>query len=441
MTSNPYRELPQVNSLADEIGDGLPRPLAIAIARDALGLARDGIEAGETPDVIALGERLARSLRRSAGTRVINATGILLHTNLGRATWSEAALAAAGQAAAHPANIELDLASGERGRRGAYVQALLREATGAEAATVVNNNAAALLLTLAAIARGRSVPVARGELIEIGGSYRLPAVMETSGAKLIEVGTTNRTRAADYLVATQTHHCAALLKVHPSNFRVEGFTEEADLGQLAEIASETGIPLLYDLGSGWLDSAVPWAPSWLRNEPAVRQSLQMGADAVMFSGDKLLGGPQAGIVVGTSEVIDQLRAHPLARALRVDGVTLAALAATLEEHLSGSPVSIPFWRQALAEAGEIEKRATQLAGSIGGEVEDGESRVGAGSAPGMPIPTSLVRLRGRHDLFTALLEVDTPVLSRRDEGGLILDLRSVDPAEDADLIAIVQRCQ
>lgn len=441
VSENPYRELPSVDVLAGEIESDLPRRLVVSAARTAIELARQAISEGSDVDVAEEARKVLDALARSAGTRVVNATGVLLHTNLGRASWSEAALDRARSAADSSSNVELDLESGERGRRGEYVERLLCELTGSEAALVVNNNASALLLALAAVAGDRAVPVARGELIEIGGSYRLPAVMAASGARLVEVGTTNRTRVGDYQVALQTHDCGALLKVHPSNYRVEGFTEEATVIELAGLARETGLPLLYDLGSGLLDADVAWLPDWLRVEPAARQSLEAGADVVMFSGDKLLGGPQAGVVVGAAAQVARMRSNPLTRALRVDAITYAALGATLEAYLDGPPTSIPFWRHALEAVSALTTRSEILAVAIDGEVAEGVSRVGAGSAPGIEIPSPVVRVSGRQDLFQCLLAADTPVLARRDAGDLVIDLRAVEPNDDETIVAAILKCR
>ncbi|MGD2043712.1 MAG: L-seryl-tRNA(Sec) selenium transferase [Acidimicrobiia bacterium] len=441
MTESPYRQLPSVDVLAARIESGLPRRLEVLVARSALEEARQAIGRKEDVDVDEIATRLVVSLRRAAPQRVVNATGVMLHTNLGRANWSDKAIERARLAAGSFNNVELDLETGERGLRGRYVQTLLTELTGAEAALVVNNNASALLLALTATSRGRAVPVARGELIEIGGSYRLPAVMEASGALLVEVGTTNRTRVGDYQVAMQTHDCAALLKVHPSNYRVEGFTEEATVDDLAKLAAPAGLPLLYDLGSGLLDSEPAWVPGWLRDEPAVKQSLASGADVVMFSGDKLLGGPQAGLIVGDSASISRLRRNPMARALRVDAVTYAALEATLEAYLEDTPSEIPFWRHALTPSDELEARSRSLAEAVEGVVEPGNSEVGAGSAPGMLIPSPVVRLPGRQDLFDCLLRSEPAILARRDSGDLLIDLRATDSGDEQVIVAAVLKCR
>ncbi len=410
-------------------------------ARIAIEQARRDIANGETADAAVLAGRLVRTMERGTGTSVINATGVLLHTNLGRAVWSGSAVDRAVAAATSPTNIELDLETGERRRRGGHVTTLLRRLIGAEDGLVVNNNASAVLLALATTSRGKTVPVSRGELIEIGGSYRLPSVMEVSGAHLVEIGTTNRTRIGDYQTALQTHTCGAILKVHPSNYRIEGFTEEVSIPELKALATTHDVPLIYDIGSGLLDSGFGWLPDWLRTEPAARQSLAAGADLVTFSGDKLLGGPQAGIIAGNTELISQLGSNPLSRALRVDGVTYGALAATLEAYLDDGPPDVPFWDQALLEPEALAGRCHQLADRVGGKVEDGVSTVGAGSAPGIAIPSPLVRLIGAQGIFECLLQGDPPILCRRDAGDLLIDLRTVDSGLDGAIVAAVLRCR
>jgi L-seryl-tRNA(Ser) seleniumtransferase len=441
VSDNPYRDLPAVDRLIEQVESRLPRALFIAAARQGLDLARLEIAAGHDPDVHGVVEGMVRRFERSAGVRVVNASGVLLHTNLGRAPWSSKAIEAAIAAAGGYGNVELDLDTGERGQRGAHVSLLLRELTGAGDALVVNNNAAAVLLALAATSAGMSVPVSRGELIEIGGAYRLPAVMAVSGARMVEVGTTNRTRIGDYQVALQTHHCGAILKVHPSNFRVTGFTEETSADALAALAAANGIPLIYDIGSGLLDSSAPWLPAWLRGEPGARQAISSGAGLVTFSGDKLIGGPQAGLIVGDQGSIATLRSHPLARALRADGVTLAALAATLEEHLEGPPTGIPFWSLAMADPSTLTRRCEVISKAVDGTVEPSTSAVGAGSAPGMEIPSPVIRIEGGHGMFACLLAAETPILARRDAGDLIIDLRAVDPADDELIIGALLKCR
>jgi len=438
--NNPYRDLPSVDVLADRVESDLPRALIVDAARVALEQARSDIANGVPPEPHQTARHVIRAMARGAGVRVINASGVLLHTNLGRAPWSTRAIDRAAAAAVGYTNLELDIDTGERSRRGGYVERLLQKLTGADSALVVNNNASALLLALAATSKDKAVPVSRGELIEIGGSYRLPEVMEASGARLIEVGTTNRTRLGDYETAVQTYLCGAILKVHPSNYRVEGFTEETALDELSSLARANGLPLIYDIGSGLLDAEAPWLPHWLRGEPGSRQALAAGVDLITFSGDKLLGGPQAGIMVGSEEIIATLRSNPLTRALRVDGVTYAALAATLEEYLDGDVSNLPFWRHALLEEDALRPRSEKLAEAVGGFVETGASRVGAGSAPGIDIPTPQVRLAGKHTLYETLLAEEQPILTRRDAGDLVIDLRAVDPDEDEAVAATILRC-
>lgn len=443
MTANPYRQLPSIDALtavlADDRSSTLPRTMLVDVARMVVDQAREDIAAGEEVDLIARGRHLMRSMVRSAGIGVINASGVLLHTNLGRAPWSESAINRALTAARSYTNIELDLETGQRGSRGGHVTWLLKNLTGAEDALVVNNNAAALLLVLAATARGRAVPVSRGELIEIGGSYRLPDVMASSGARLIEVGTTNRTRPGDYVTAVHTYDCGAVLKVHPSNYRISGFTEEASLQDLKEIAGD--LPLIFDLGSGLLDATAEWVPDWIREEPAARQSLEAGASLVLFSGDKLLGGPQAGLIIGSRALVERVRSNPLTRALRVDAVTYGALTATLESYAHGLPEEIPFWRHALTPQAELRHRSETLASAVGGHVVEGASRVGAGSAPGAEIPGPVVRLPNQGNLFPKLLDGERPVLARRTEGDLVIDLRAVETDDDDSIRRAIEECR
>jgi L-seryl-tRNA(Ser) seleniumtransferase len=445
-SDNPYRGLPPVDQVADGLGEtGLPRPLVVDCARSALDLARSEIAGGGEPDVNRIAGDLIAGLQRSALHKVVNATGVLLHTNLGRAPLSSRAADAALKAAVSYTNLELDLIAGERGGRGAYLRALLRTLTGAEDALVVNNNAAAVLLALAATASGRAVPVARGELIEIGGSFRLPLVMEAGGARLIEVGTTNQTRLDDYITALQINDCGAVLKVHPSNYRIDGFVTEVPVEDLATLARDMGIPLIHDLGSGLLDAETPWLtigrPSWLSVEPGARQSIEAGADLVTFSGDKLVGGPQAGIIVGSADLVDRLRRHSLARALRIDAMTEAALAATLEAYARGDAHQIPIWHMVTLTETELAPRVEDLASRVGGMARPGESVIGAGSLPGVGIPTPQIALEDEDHLHGRLLAAPQPVLTRRMDKDLIIDLRAV-AVEDDDVIAdMVAACR
>jgi L-seryl-tRNA(Ser) seleniumtransferase len=407
----------------------------IADARDG---ALDGRPIPRNEDLIARADaRVAR--RRSARlTRVINATGVVLHTNLGRAPLSAAARQAVVDAAGYT-SLEFDLASGGRGSRTAHLGDLAAELCGTEAATVVNNGAAALVLVLAAVAAGREVVVSRGELIEIGGSYRLPDLMEAAGVRLVEVGTTNRTRLADYRAAIGDD-TALLLKVHRANYRVLGYTEEAPLAALASLGREEGIPLVHDLGSGLLHDT----PGVLADEPSVAASVRAGTDLVLFSGDKLLGGPQAGIIAGRADLVRRCARHPLARALRIDKLRRAALEVTLEAHLrTDRPVELPVWAMLTAEPAELAARAEALVVAIGGPAEVAQLRslTGGGSLPGEELPSHGVRLRGaRPDaLAAALRRGDPPVVGRVDAGTLVLDLRTVPPSQDEQLADLVRR--
>jgi L-seryl-tRNA(Ser) seleniumtransferase len=433
------RDLPSVDRLAAMIPAGLPRVIGVEVARAAISAARKQIEAGEPADPQHLAREAAEGLLRARPTEVINATGVLLHTNLGRAPLDDEAAAAARRAATGYSNLELDLSTGTRGKRGGYARRLLTALTGAEAAMVVNNNAGALYLALAALSSGRSVPVSRGELIEIGGSYRLPELMASTGTRLVEIGTTNRTRIDDYRAAVD-QDTALLLKVHPSNYRVSGFTDDASIRELSALAVESSLPLLFDAGSGLLDDRTPWLegppPDWLAGEPGIRQSLEAGADLVLFSGDKLLGGPQAGILVGRDSLITRLDRHPVARALRVDGSTLAALTVTLERYADGTAARLPFWSMATAGFADLEARCRRVAPAM--PIVATTSTVGAGSVPGAQVATPALTPPGSPDEgYLRLLAADPPVIGRRDQGRLLLDLRSVLPRQDDALAAVV----
>jgi len=362
---------------------------------------------------------------------VVNATGVVLHTNLGRAPLSEAARAAVAEAAGY-ATVEYDLAAGARGRRGAAAETLLREAAGAEAALAVNNAAGALLLALGGLARGREVLVSRGELIEIGGEFRLPQVMEAAGVVLREVGTTNRTHLRDY-AGGFGQDTALVLAVHPSNYRVEGFTTRPALTELADLAHEHGLPLLHDVGSGLLAGE-------LGAEPSVPDSLRAGADLVLFSGDKLVGGPQAGLVVGRAELVGRLARDPLARAVRADKLTLAALEATLAAHLAGRRDQLPVWRALLLTAADLRPRAAGLAAAVGpaASLRRGTSVAGGGSLPGEGLESFLVEVdtghAGEAAVLARLRAGDPPVVARAERGRVVLDLRAVPPEQD-ELVA------
>lgn len=382
-------------------------------------MAREAIALGDPDSALARAERLRRSLLGP----VINATGVLLHTNLGRAPSAPEG----SDGPARYSNLEIDLATGRRGNRAGHAAALLARLTGAEAGLVVNNGAAALLLVLSAVAAGRPVVVSRGELVEIGGGFRIPEVMASSGAHLVEIGTTNRTHLRDYESALSAHHSvAAILKVHPSNYRMSGFIASADVGALSRL----GPPVIADIGSGLLDAAVPWLaggpPSWLEEEPAARQTLRAGAAVVTFSGDKLFGGPQAGVIAGGKEIVEACRRHPLARALRPGGVVLAELQRVALAYMSRDLTALPFWRMATASVETLQARAAALGT---GEVVACESVPGGGSAPGVTIPSAGITIEG--DRTADLRSFDPPVFARVVDGRTVLDLRTVDPQDDA----------
>jgi L-seryl-tRNA(Ser) seleniumtransferase len=425
------RDLPSV----DELARGLDDPLAVDAARTVLDRAREEIRAGTDPGDLA--QRLhdeLRAVRAPSLRRVLNATGVIVHTNLGRAPLAEEALAQVIDVARGYSNLELDLRDGARGSRQDHVAAILRRLTGAEAAIVVNNNAAAMLLALGALAEGREVIVSRGELIEIGDGFRIPDVLARSGARLVEVGTTNRTRAKDYERAVHAE-TALLLRVHQSNFRVVGFTELPRLEEVAAVAQRHGLPLLDDLGSGVL----------ARNslllgdrEPSARESLAAGADLVCFSGDKLLGGPQAGIVVGRADLVERLRVHPLHRAVRADKLTLAALEGTLRLYLD-APERIPVLRMLGEDAGAVRARAERLAALVGGTVEETVARVGGGALPLAEIPSFACAVE--EPLAAPLRIGEPPVVGIVRDGKLLLDCRTLRDDEIDEVAAAVAQCR
>jgi L-seryl-tRNA(Ser) seleniumtransferase len=411
------RDLPSVDELVRDVDD----PLAVDAARGVLDRAREEITAGAEPG--DLRERLLRTLedeRRPRLRRVLNATGVIVHTNLGRAPLAGAAIERVAEAAGY-SNLEYDLSSGSRGSRQDHLAPLLRRLTGAEA-IVVNNNAAALLLVLAALAEGREAVVSRGELIEIGDGFRIPEVLERSGARLVEVGTTNRTRATDYEAAIGDE-TALLLRVHQSNFRVVGFAEQPRVEELAAVARRHDVPLVDDLGSGALVE--------LEGEPTPAASLAAGADLVCFSGDKLLGGPQAGIVVGRAELLERLRRHPLHRAVRADKLALAALEGTLALYLDRSG-EVPVLRMLREPVEAVRARAERLAAAAGGVVEETVARAGGGSLPLAELPSFACAVE--EELAGALRTGEPPVVGVVRDGRTLLDCRTLTDGE-ADEVA------
>ncbi|HVN59753.1 MAG TPA: L-seryl-tRNA(Sec) selenium transferase [Gaiellaceae bacterium] len=428
------RDLPSVDELLrDERLAAAPREPALAAVREALARAREEIKAGVEPgDLVERSLAELESARAPRLRRALNATGVIVHTNLGRAPLAAAALDRVVEVGRGYSNLELELEAGTRGSRQDHLADILRRLTGAEAALVVNNCAGALLLALAALAEGREVLVSRGELIEIGDGFRIPDVLERSGARLVEVGTTNRTRAADYerAVGPET---AALLAVHQSNFRVVGFTERPRLAELAAVAARHALPLVDDLGSG------AFAP--LEDEPTARESLAAGADLVTFSGDKLLGGPQAGIVVGRADLVERLRRHPLQRALRADKLTLAALEGTLALYLDPerAALEVPVLRMLREPPDVVRARAERLAELVGGSVEETVARVGGGALPLAELPSFACAVE--EELAAPLRRGEPPVVAVVRDGRCLLDCRTLADAEVDEAAAAVTRAR
>ncbi|HJR19586.1 MAG TPA: L-seryl-tRNA(Sec) selenium transferase [Actinomycetota bacterium] len=421
---------PAVRQVETDWGHAVARRLVADELESERARARRGTEPADATTVAARVAERAADLDRRRLRRVINATGVVLHTNLGRAPLSAAATEAAREAAGY-VNLEFDLGSGERGSRAPVASTILAALTGAESALVVNNNAGALLLALATLGRGREVVVSRGELIEIGGEFRLPEIMEASGALLREVGTTNRTHAKDYRRAIGDG-TALVLKVHPSNYRVVGFTKEPPLADVLAIAHETGVPLLYDIGSGRLQPDDD-------GEPDASSAIAAGCDLVCFSGDKLFGGPQAGVLAGSRILIEACRRNPIARAVRADKLTLAAMEATAIAHARGEAGSIPAGAAMASSEEDLHARAERIVAALppgDASIAPGESVVGGGSLPGTTLPTSLLAFAyQRPEVLAATLRGnDPPVIGRIDGGRFVVDLRTVDPADDPILL-------
>ncbi|HKX33831.1 MAG TPA: L-seryl-tRNA(Sec) selenium transferase [Actinomycetota bacterium] len=444
----PRRRIPSVDALlrsepGRRASGTFGRPLVKHALSITLEQVREAAERGTEPPPDD--EILARALGLTSATaaglvRVINATGVVLHTGLGRAPLPARAAAAAARAGQGYVDLEVDRATGARERRSTRAERLLTSMTGAEDALVVNNGAAALLLALASLARGKGVLVSRGELIEIGGEFRIPDIMAASGARLVEVGTTNRTRASDYRSAL-SDKTALILKVHPSNYRVVGFASTPGARDLAGIARRANVPFLYDIGSGLLER-VPGAAT---DEPSATGALADGADLVAFSGDKLLGGPQAGIVLGRSELIRRLRRHPIARAVRIDKMQVAALESVLAQHAHGLGSGLPVWTMLREPPTHVRRRADELAMALDGELEGAhviacESAVGGGALPGTGIPSFGVEIRvPQPSAMAARLRTGSPsVFCRVTERGVLLDLRTVSPDAISDLVRAVR---
>jgi len=447
MTDNPFRALPAVDTLLTApTGAALSarygRTVTVEALRTVLDQARAALRSGASPATAAdsLLDRAAVALYRQFAPSlrpVINATGIIIHTNLGRAPLSDAAQAALIGVAAGYSTLEYDLAAGQRGSRLTHPESALTALTGAEAALVVNNNAAAVLLMLSALAKDRDVLISRGQLIEIGGGFRIPDVLAQSGARLVEVGATNKTRLSDYERAL-TPATAAILHAHASNFKQIGFVEVTPLEELASLGQRRGVLLMDDLGSGALLDTAAYG---LEHEPTVGESVAAGADLIAFSGDKLLGGPQAGIIVGKAALIETLKRHPLARAVRADKLTIGALVATLDHYRKGEALThIPVWRMIATPLAELRATAAQWAETVGGEVITGESMVGGGSLPGATLPTALLALTppNADALAAQLRAANPPVIARIADGRVLFDPRTVFPAQTDDLLRAVR---
>ena len=450
-THNPYRDLPSVDRvLADdrvrELSARYSGDTVVAFVREALEAARDAVSQGTAvpplDDIVAAVDRRARSALAPSLRPVINATGVILHTNLGRAPLSDEALAAMNDIGRGYSNLEFELEAGARGSRHVHLEEQLRRLTGAEAALAVNNNASAVLLALSVLAVSREVIISRSQLVEIGGGFRIPDVMAESGAFLMEVGTTNRTYLRDYEAAI-TDDSAALMRVHASNFKVVGFTASVPVSDLARLAHDRGLLLIDDLGSGCLLDTEQFG---LPSEPTPQESLAAGVDVALFSGDKLLGGPQAGLIVGKRAVIGQIRRHPLARALRMDKASIAGLAATLDHYLKGEALErIPVWRMIATPVDAIARRARRWARAIGrdAKVIAGRSVVGGGSLPEEGLPTKLLAVPPTPDcsaetLAQRLRAGDPPVVARIEHDTLLLDPRTIEPRDDRAVIAALQ---
>ena len=447
-----FRNLPSVDSVlaVPDVADAaasFSREWVVELARQELAAARQRVRqvegAAGAEEIAALVCQRVAEAALPEPRRVINATGVVIHTNLGRAPLSRAAMLAAEEAAAGYSNLEFDLESGRRGSRQARLESLLRQLTGAEAALAVNNNASALLLGLLALAAGREVIVSRAEAVEIGGGFRVPDVLRQSGATLVDVGTTNRTYLRDYEEAI-TPNTAACLKVHASNFRVEGFTAEVGMRELAEMGDRLGVAVLHDVGSG---SLLPTGKYGLAHEPMPQESVRAGMGLVFFSGDKLLGGPQAGIVAGRRELVSRLARHPLARAVRIDKLSLASLNATLVHYLRGEAErEIPVWRMISATPESLRERACGWKSQLPGQYSVVESRsaVGGGSLPGETLPTWALALDaagvtgGAEGLMRWLRQGRPPVVARVEDDRVLFDPRTVASEEDAELLTALR---
>lgn len=455
--SDEFRKLPSIDDLLNSeqvsnLLESYPRRIVVDALRDAVDSVRDDIaKGGDAPDCGEIIDKASRMLQKAGSMslrRAINATGVIIHTGLGRSVLAEEAQKAVAEIARGHSTLEIDVESGKRGSRQDHCESLFKELTGAERALVVNNNAAAVLLAINTLAQGKEVIISRGQLVEIGGSFRLPDIIKRAGATLVEVGTTNRTRISDYQNAI-TDNTGLILRCHPSNFKISGFTEEASLEELVELGKRFGISVLDDLGSGALIDISLYG---LAYEPTVQDSVNAGADLICFSGDKLLGASQAGVLVGRREMVDACRSNPLARAIRVDKLTLAALEATLRIYRYSDPVSeIPTLKYIARPLNDIESQAKRIIRKINALKIDGLeasvvlalSETGGGSLPGQSLESRAIALRsGKHsseDLSRHFRENDPPIFGRIAKDLFLLDLRTVDPQEALDILGCVQR--
>ncbi len=448
-----FRAIPSIDSILSLNGitnlfDQFPRLLVKEVVKEVVEEMRKEIKEGIKNDILQeeIISIVKRKLNNSRLKRAINGTGVILHTNLGRAILSKKVTSRVVEILSHYSNLEFDLSTGERGKRTSYVESLLRKLTGAEDSYVVNNNAGAVLLMLSALAKGKEVIVSRGELVEIGGSFRVPEVMSQSGASMIEVGTTNKTRLSDYEKAI-TSNTTALMKVHTSNYRIVGFTEGVPLKDLVDLAHRYNLAVFEDLGSGLLqDYGIPL----LKEEPTIIDSIKSGVDVVSFSGDKLLGGPQCGIILGKKEYLEKIKKHPLARALRVDKISLISLEATLEIYFIGDKVldELPVLRLLTLKVEDLRKRGEIILDRIGENkkrlsLKEGFSTVGGGSLPTSKIPTILLSIElksgeGVHNLSQTFRESEPPLVGIVEEERFLIDLRTVLSDEDEELVRILK---
>jgi L-seryl-tRNA(Ser) seleniumtransferase len=448
MAADDFAALPSVERVRTALGTDHPHEIVVGAARRAIDVAREEIRAGSPlptfEEVVETARGLLEAHSLTVLGPVINATGVLLHTNLGRAPLGRRQLEAVARVAEGYSNLEFDLLAGRRGSRHTHARSLLIALTGAESGLVVNNNAAAVLVTLAELCAGREVVISRGELIEIGGEFRIPEIMAASGTRVIEVGTTNRTHIEDYERAI-TSDTAAVLKVHPSNYKVVGFTASVSARDLARLTRGRKVTFIHDIGSG----ATTDIPDAAGTEPTISGALEDGADIVTFSGDKLLGGPQAGVILGRSELIDRIATHPLMRVLRVDKMTLAALEETLRIYLERALEEVPLWQMATTKDDKLERRAHQIAERISAALTDDakiepwahRAVTGGGSLPGTEIGSWAVRIthatRSAAEIERVLRTGRPPIVGVIEDDNLLLDLRTVDPRHDDSLVDLV----